>query len=103
MTDFYDIFNRARHADLADSDLRLVVLDPTSIEGPIPDDSVRSGGLAYHVKAWAPGAWYPQAAPNLTLTLTEFPEPSGEAVYFKIPDPNAQQVGDDRLMQLERP
>jgi hypothetical protein len=89
--------NRARHKELANVDLRLLVMDPASVEGPFPDDSVRPGGRSCRVRAWGPGAWYPHGKPNLTLTLTEFADPGCEATCFKTPDPNAAQFVDDEL------
>jgi hypothetical protein len=89
--------NRSRHEKLADVDLRLITLDPASLEGPFPDDRVHPGGQACRVRAWGPGRWYPMAKTDLELTLTEFPDPDGEAVYFKIPNPNAGLLVDDEL------
>ncbi len=88
--------NRARHPELAEVDLRLLTLDPSSLTGPFPDDSVRPDGLACKVRAWWPGQWYPMAEPGLSLTLSEYADPAGEAVYFHVPDPN-----DPRFMQDE--
>jgi DUF1680 family protein len=89
--------NRARHEKLADMDLRLMTIDPASLEGPLPDDSVHPGGLACRLRAWGPGRWYPHAPTDLELTLTEFPDPGGEATYFKVPNPNADSLADDEL------
>jgi hypothetical protein len=89
--------NRARHKELAAADLRLLVIDPASLEGPFPDDSIRPGGQSCRVRAWPAGAWYPSAKPELTLTLTEFPDPGGEAIYFKVPNPNAPGLVHDEL------
>jgi hypothetical protein len=88
--------NRARHPELKGVDLRIVVIDPATVEGPFPDDSVRPGGTACRVKAWKPGAWYPFAKHDYTLTLTEYADPGCEAVYFKVPNPAAEGfVGDE--------
>jgi hypothetical protein len=94
--------SRSRNKDvkgLDTVDLRLLVLDPASIEGPIPDDSVRPGGIACRVKAWRPGDFYPHAKPTLDLTLTEFPDPDGEATYFLVPNPADERLVDDELMK----
>jgi len=80
-------------------DLRLLVLDPSSIEGPIPDDTIRPGGVACRVKAWQPGVFYPHNPPALELTLTEFPDPDGEATYFLVPNPADERLVDDELME----
>ncbi|NMC19519.1 MAG: hypothetical protein GYA33_03780, partial [Thermogutta sp.] len=90
--------DRAAHPGLKDVDLRLLTLQPESLEGPFPSDAVRPGGLACRVKAWGPGDWYPGGAPRFTLTLTEFPDPQGEAVYFHVPDPYDARFVDDELI-----
>jgi len=93
--------NRSRYPKLANTDLRLLVIDPKSVEGPFKDDSVRPGGVACRVKAWGAGAWYPGGKPNLTLELSEFPDPVGEFTYFKVPNPNAEEIVDDELLAQE--
>ncbi len=90
--------NRARHPELKEIDLRLLVIDPQTLEGPVADDSVRPGGLAFRVKAWKPGAWYPFEALAYTLTLTEFPDPGGEATFFKVPNPGDSRFVADELL-----
>jgi uncharacterized protein len=79
--------NWARHPELKDVDLRLLVIDPQSLEGPFNDESVRPGGIGFRVKAWKPGSWYPTEQVSYALTLTEFPDPGGEATFFKAPNP----------------
>lgn len=93
--------NRKKHEALSHVDLRLLTIDPQTLEGPISDDSIHPDGLACRVKAWAPGAWYPHAQPAYTLTLTEFPDPDGEAVYFHVPNPNDPMFTDDELIVPE--
>jgi DUF1680 family protein len=93
--------SRARHPALAKVDLRLLTLDPASLEGPQPDAAL-PGGVACRAKAWGPGRWYPHAKPDLALTLTEFPDPTGEAVYFNVPNPNAAAIVDDELATAAR-
>jgi hypothetical protein len=94
--------NRSRHKELAQIDLRLLTLDPSSLEGPVADNTARPGGLACRVRAWRPGSWYPMARPDLRLTLTEFADPGGEATYFHVPDPNGPGFGEDELIQPEK-
>ena len=94
--------SRSRNKDvkgLDTVDLRLLVLDPASIEGPIPDDTIRPDGVACRVKAWRPGDFYPHTPPALKLTLTEFPDPDGEATYFLVPNPADERLVDDELME----
>ncbi|MDW8036597.1 MAG: glycoside hydrolase family 127 protein, partial [Thermoguttaceae bacterium] len=89
--------NRQRNKLPADMDLRLLVVDTSSLAGPLPDDSVQPAGWACRVRAWGPGQWYPLAQTDLELVLTEFPDPEGEAIYFKVPNPNAPELEDDEL------
>jgi hypothetical protein len=79
-------------------DPRLLTIKPDSIKGPLPDDATRPKGVACTIEAWRPGAWYPHARPDLRLTLTEFPDPAGEATYFNVPNPSAAELVDDELM-----
>ena len=90
--------NRTRHPELKGIDLRLLVIDPASLEGPISDESVRPGGTACRVRAWRPEANYPIEKLDFTLTLTEFPDPDGEAIYFKVPNPGDGSFVADELL-----
>jgi uncharacterized protein len=82
-------------------DLRLLTIKPDSIMGPLPDAATRPQGVACTIDAWRPGAWYPHAKPDLRLTLTEFPDPAGEATYFNVPNPSAAEFVDDEVMNKE--
>ena len=94
------VLDPARHKELDKADLRLLTLDPTSLEGPFPDDSVRPDGLSCRAKAWGVGEWYPFSEPSIALTLTEFADPGAEAAYFHVPNPNDPALGDDELHGL---
>ncbi len=87
------------HQGLDNTDLRLLTLDPSSLEGPFADDTVRPNGLACTVRAWGAGAWYPQTKPNLKLKLTEFPDPKGKHLYFLVPNPEDPRLVSDELAQ----
>jgi hypothetical protein len=96
--------NRARHPQLAKTDLRSLALTQTSVEGPLADETVRPQGVACRVKASPIGLYkYAQAEgrEDLTLTLTELPDPDGESVYFRVADPAASALVDDELTQWE--
>ena len=75
---------------------RLLTVDLGSFEGPVPDDSVRPGGLACSIGAWDPGQWYPGPL-SRTLTLTEFADPGVEAIYFVVPNPEDERFTADEL------
>lgn len=74
------------------TDLRLLTIKPDSI----------AQGEACTIDAWGPGTWYPHAKPDLRLTLTEFPDPAGEAIYLNVPDPSAAELVDDELLEKPR-
>lgn len=93
--------NRAVNPALEKEDLRLITIDPKTLTGPFPDDSVRPGGMACKVKAWRTTEWYPFSAHTWELTLTEFPDPSGEATYFHVPNPNDETLRPDKLICLK--
>ena len=94
--------NPTRNQKLAGVDLKELTIDPTSLEGPIDDDTIRPGGRACRVRAWSPGKWSPTATTDLTLLLSEFADPGGEATQLKVPDANADTVIEDELIQPAR-
>lgn len=73
-----------RNNGLSGVDLRKITIDPLSLEGPTKDDIVRPDGLKCRVRAWSDGRNLKQS-PDLNLYLTEFPDPTGEAIYFFVP------------------
>jgi len=77
--------------------LGTITIDTSSIDGPLPDQTVRPDGMACKIRGWKPGAWYPQAKPSLELYLTELPDPAIQAIYFHVPDPVAKDLADDEL------
>jgi DUF1680 family protein len=91
-------FNPARNPDLAKCEPRLLTLDPGSIEGPFPDDSVHPGGVMCKAKVWEPGAWYPQAGTK-EIVLTENADPGTTATYFLVPNPKDERLTDDELIE----
>ena len=62
---------------------RNLVLDPASIGEPVVDDSIRPGGLKVLAKAWLN---QDRSGEKVDVTLTEFIDPSGQDVYFRVPD-----------------
>jgi len=87
--------NPAQNAELAKMDLRLLTIDPTSLQ----DAPGISDGMACQVQAWGPDDWYPTAKPQLKLTLTPFPAPKGKRVYFNVPNPLAKNLQEDELVK----
>jgi len=75
---------------------RLFALNPDTLEGPVPDDSVRPGGLSCTVGVWRPEVFYPSKI-SQSLTLTEFADPGCEHVYFHVPNPGDKRFMDDEL------
>jgi uncharacterized protein len=80
--------NPAQNAALAKLDgteLGYLALDPASLTDPVPSGAVRRDGLGCRVQAWKPGFGLGKKG-DLTLTLTEFPDPDGKATYFRLRD-----------------
>ena len=65
-------------------DPRNLVLDPASLAEPQNDDSIRPGGLKASAKAWLNQE---RSGDQVDVTLTEFIDPSGQDVYFSVPNP----------------
>ncbi|MCU0963261.1 MAG: glycoside hydrolase family 127 protein [Pirellulaceae bacterium] len=97
-------FSEDRNRDVlrACPDPRDLVLDPSSIGDPIADDSIRPHGQKVIVKAWT----NPQrTGDRVDVVLTEFIDPNGIDVYFRIPDLREEQpirVVDDELFSEPR-
>ena len=74
-----------------------IVIDPTQLGDPEPDRSIRPDGKKVTVKARveAPGAWS-RGAPALTLTFTEFVDPTGIVTYVHLLD--LDKAVEDELM-----
>ncbi len=62
---------------------RDLVIDPASLGEPIADDSIRPGGWKVVAQAWPKPD---RSGPPVEITLTEFIDPSGQEVYFRVPD-----------------
>ena len=67
------------------ADLTSIILDPTSLKELPGDGAVRPGGMACQVRAGTVGFGM-GCAGNLSLKLTEFPDPQGRCVYFGLSD-----------------
>ena len=81
---------------------RDLVLDPASIGDPIPDDSVRPNGQKVVVKAWTNPE---RTGDPVDVVLTEFVDPNGIGVYFKVPnlrDTRPVRIMDDELLSEPR-
>jgi uncharacterized protein len=84
----------AKYKDVDGVDLGRFALVTESIQGPLPDDSVRPHGQACRIKAFTPGCGVDQ--PDAEFVLSEFPDPDGRAVYFRLRD-LGQGVKDELL------
>ena len=77
---------------------RDLVFDPGSIGNPLPDDSVRPDGQKVIVRAWTDSK---RTGTPVDIVLTEFIDPNGIEVYFKLPDLNDTRpirIMDDELL-----
>lgn len=71
-------------AKLDAADLGRFTLDPASLE-LVSDPAVRPAGTGVRAGAWKP-SYGTAARPDLTFTLTEFPDPGATATYFRLRD-----------------
>ena len=75
-----------------------LVLDPNSLKDSPGGDVVRPGGVACQVSGWY-DTMEIGIPSNISLRLTEFPDPEGKMVYFRLPDLNVaapdELVGDE--------
>jgi DUF1680 family protein len=64
-----------------------IVIDPSSLGEPEPDSSTRPEGrkVILRARAEAPGAWS-KGAPHLSVTFTEFVDPTGIVTYVHLLD-----------------
>ena len=86
-------------AKLDAADLNRLVILPATLEGPVPDEAARPGGTACRLRASNEGYEVGDRG-NLRLTLTEFPDPQGKNVYFRLADLSAAVP--DELVRRER-
>ncbi len=72
-------------AKLDAADVGGAMLYPASIKGDKDSKTFRPGGTSCTIKAGTAGydMW---SSGNLSLLLTEFPDPEGKCVYFRLPD-----------------
>lgn len=82
---------------LESRDLNSLVIDPGTLEGPMRDATVRPEGIACRVRAWRAAPGSSGAKPDVALTLREFPDPAGEATYFRVPDANDPALVTDEV------
>ena len=82
-----------------DFEPRLVMVDPDRPVEVVPDEHVRPGGVAAIVQGWGSGDqnFWPHLE-RVPTTLSEFPDPDGEGIYFVVPDLKSDKIGDDELM-----
>ncbi len=91
------VFTLSRLANTlpAEMVLRDITLAPESIEGPVVDESIRPDGQACFVDAWSPDRALTES-PDLRLKLTEYTDPEGEEVFFRLPADAASE--EDELL-----
>jgi len=77
---------------------RNLVIDPASLAEPVKDASIRPNGLKAVAKAWLNRDG---TGERVDVTLTEFIDPSGQDVYFCVPnlaDTSPLRLTDDEIV-----
>ena len=92
--------NPERQKDFEPEIMRLMWLDPTSVKLSGKDDSIRPNGLTCEAKFWNPNNYNAASKANITLTLTEYADPGCKATYFLVPNPEADALRDDELIEF---
>ena len=78
-------------------DPRDLVIDPDSLTDPVEDETVRPGGMKTTARARLG-----RGGEEVTVTLTEFVDPSGIEVYFRLKDNSTLKAVEDELFD-QRP
>ena len=86
--------NPSRQTEMGNFDLHDMCVRPGSLEEPLDDDSVRPGGI----KARLSAAPLMMGGKRSSIELTEFPDPAGEAIYFRVENPCDPILVDDELL-----
>ena len=79
---------------------RDLVVDPVSIGNPMPDSHVRENGVKVSALAWATADCTGDKVP---VVFTEFADPSGQEIYFRVPDMDNTgplSICDDEIVSL---
>lgn len=79
----------------AGKDLKTITIDPSTLQPPMADNTLRSQGIVGHIKADSQGAGAGNIQ-DMNLILTEFSDPEGEVTYFLTSD-MAMAVDDELL------
>jgi DUF1680 family protein len=92
--------NPSKQSNLQGKNLRLLTFDPGTVK------VVRGEDTEYHgqtccIKAMGPYKHAPENQPDLELILTEFPDPDGEYVYFRIPNDSMENLVEDELTHIK--
>ena len=88
--------NPEKNPNVKTEELRLLRLDPASLQGPERDDSVHSGGMLSRAKAWNPNSSGIGQA-DMNIVLTEYADPGGQGIYFLVQNPKDNLFIDDEL------
>ncbi|MHC4533880.1 MAG: beta-L-arabinofuranosidase domain-containing protein [Planctomycetota bacterium] len=91
--------NPERQKDFDPEIMRLMWLDPTSLKLSGRDNSIRPNGLTCEAKFWNPNNYNAAGKANIKLTLTEYADPGCKATYFLVPNPKADALTDDELIE----
>ncbi len=89
--------NPDRQEGLDPRELKLLRLDPYSLESGDRDQSIRPDGLTCRARVWPSGDYSTAGQASLKLTLTEYADPGCQWTYFLVPNPKVDILTDDEL------
>jgi len=92
-----------RNPSLKDKDIGGIVIDPASLTSGEDEETIRLNAQVCRVQAWArePGSDKDSSSHELSLILSEFPDPNGVASYFSIPPSHVVETIDDELINIQ--
>lgn len=93
-------FNPERQDNFDPDIMRLMWLNPDSLKLSGQDDSIRPNGMTCQALFWPPTNYNATAKATIKLTLTEYPDPGCQAMYFLIPNPRDDVLVDDELVEF---
>ena len=91
--------NPDRQEDFNPEIMKLLYIDPTSLELSDVDSSIRPNGVTCQAYCWDPNNYQAQSKAPIKLLLTEYADPGCQATYFLVRDPNSDIFVDDELQQ----
>jgi hypothetical protein len=90
--------NPQRQENFDAETMKLLRIDPASLEPGEHDEAIRPQGQTCRASFWRPADYNAAGPATLQLTLTEYPDPGCQWTYFLVPNPRVEDLADDELV-----